>query len=126
MTKKNNFILLCIFYILGCSPTIKNTIGKYDSTCRMQVFTDVILILYENHKFRYEFPFNIEVEGKWTLENDTLFLTSKDFNIPGDMILRKNTNYSLEMDAYIIKKDRLYELDSTKSIVNSCYLIKRR
>lgn len=112
--------------IIGCSPSIK--LGTfYDSECYIHTYPEVRLLFVDDQRYEYRFAYLPEVvSGKWVQTGDTILLNTPPLifgNLAeSEIMLRKNTAYASETDGYLIKRNKLFKLDSIGRKISECYL----
>lgn len=118
------FPFFLIILLSSCVFSTRKIIGSYSSSCYINMYPNVILKIDSSHTFSYKLAYlDDKIEGRWIVRKDTLFLFSEWFmkkTIDLWEPKRKLTDQE-GMDAYIIKKNRLYML-SIKGMNNDCFL----
>lgn len=127
MKVKLTLILTLTLLEFGCTSKLNRlTNGHYESTCFLQRYPTVILRLGKDSMFSYNWAYlDDQVIGEWQLSGDTLFLNSGFFGEEYEKPMTpsyKYTDYPNKKDAFLLKKGKLYKLDSLGHIVQECYL----
>ncbi len=121
-------LFLSIILLSGCTFRANKIIGQYWGSCYINTAPNVILTIDSSRKFSYHLAYlNDKIEGNWQIKKDTLFLFSSWFKEkPVDLLepIHKITDLK-EMDAFIIKKNRLYVI-SLHGVTKDCYLKKQQ
>jgi len=127
---KLKLIFILTIFIIGCNSSLQNISDReYVSSCYTQRFPDLILNLETDNTFKYKFAYLEEnVTGVWERKKDTLFLKSDYFSPQYQKPLTpsyKYSDFSNSIDAFIIKKNKLYSLDSLGDMRQDCFLTFR-
>lgn len=122
--KINLILISLILSIVSSCKTHLNNKGIYVSTCYIQRYPDVILKLNEDKSFTYKLAYQEDrIKGNWERNGDTLFLRSGGFKVHEMLAsVTKFTTYSSQVDAYLIKRKKLFPLDSLSNVEEGCWL----
>jgi hypothetical protein len=120
-------LIISFFFLSSCSPKYKNlTMGYFESTCFIQRHPGVILKLQKDKSFEYTLAYGEKkIKGTWELQGDTLFLTSYFFDKKYQQEMMPNykyTDYSVDKDAYLLKRGKLFIIDKSQDVRRECYL----
>ena len=129
MTKKIIFLAFFSFFFVECNSYRKNILGQtYSSACYLQGLSEAYLTINPNETFEYKLRFiDKKITGQIEKKKDTLILSSNTFRLPikdSILITYKYTRYSMLKDAYVIKRNKLYRIDSLGNIDKNCYLVR--
>lgn len=124
---------ILIFLILGslmfsCAISKKTIVGTYTSVCKLHAYPLLKLYLNEDGSFIYKRAYlDKKISGKWELKNDTLILKSRYFSTEFEKPMSpkiKYTSYKDRVDAFLIKREKLFVIDSTLNASKECFLIE--
>ncbi|MGD1842670.1 MAG: hypothetical protein ACFB0B_17505 [Thermonemataceae bacterium] len=123
-------------FTLSCSVNKESLIGRYETTCYLHGEKELILLLKEDSTFEYRLAYLDEkIEGKWSLEDRNLILSSLYFNseflkkqypeVPTELLPAHKYTDIEGKDIYKIRGNKLL-IRNIDGIRKGCYLIKVR